>query len=144
MAHNNLGRAYAAEGDVERARAQFERAIEVRPDYAHGRYNLAVLLMGTGKLAEAEEHFEVAAAGLPSAQTFSDWGNCLLRQRRPEEAIVKYERAIEVRPDFADAHFNMGVALELAGRLEEAKQRYAEAARLDPSNDEARRRMSSL
>ena len=81
---------------------------------------------------------------MPSAQTFSDWGNCLLRQRRPEEAIVKYERALEARPDFADAHFNLGLALELTGRREEAKQHYAEAARLDPSNDEARRRMGAL
>ncbi len=143
VANNNLGRAYAAEGDLEKAREQFERAVAVRPDYAHGNYNLAVLLMRQGELAEAEKHFETAAAGLPAAQTFSDWGNCLLRQRRPEDAITKYERAIEVRPDFADAHFNLGLALEAVGRSDEARRSYAEAARLDPQNDEARRRMNA-
>ena len=73
-----------------------------------------------------------------------DWGNRLLRLRRPEEAIAKYERAIAVRPGFADAHFNLGLALELVGRPDEARRHYADAARLDPTNDEARRRMSAL
>jgi tetratricopeptide (TPR) repeat protein len=131
VAHNNLARVYAAEGDSERAVEEFQRAIAIRPDYAHAHYNLALVLMKRGDLPAAESHFEQAAAGLRSTQTLTDWANCLLRQQRAQEAVELYQEAIHASPGFADAHHNLGVALEYLGHHEAAQQHYRKAAELE-------------
>ena len=55
------------------------------------------------------------------------------KTRRPiEEALEAYSQAIALRPAMADAHANMGAALEVLGRLGEAIAAYRDAAELDP------------
>jgi len=55
---------------------------------------------------------------------------------RPE-GIAYLEKALEIKPDYADAHYNLGVALANVGRLPEAIAQYQEAVRLDPGYVEA-------
>ena len=37
VAHFNLGRAYLGKGDVEQARQEFDKAVQLRPDYTIAR-----------------------------------------------------------------------------------------------------------
>jgi len=57
---------------------------------------------------------------------------------RVEEAEGLHRRAIAIKPDFADAHYNLGVALHGQGRFDEALASYDEAARLNPEFVDAR------
>src|SRR5262249_51386329 len=50
------------------------------------------------------------------------------------ESLVHYRRALELKPDLADAHNNMGNVLKELGQLQEAQASYQEALRLDPSS----------
>ncbi|HXG14736.1 MAG TPA: tetratricopeptide repeat protein, partial [Calidithermus sp.] len=43
-----------------------------------------------------------------------------LQLGRLEEARLRFEKAVELDPNFAEAHMNLGVALAEAGRWEEA------------------------
>lgn len=45
------------------------------------------------------------------AEAWNSLGYLACRQRRPQEAVAHYERAIELQPDYAQAHFNLGLAL---------------------------------
>ena len=45
-----------------------------------------------------------------------------------------YEEAIRIDPDYADAHFNKGLALSALGQKEEAIKCYDEAIRIDPDD----------
>lgn len=56
--HNNLGMAYAAEGDLKKAEEHYLKSIEVGDQYAQVHYNLARLYLQTNKEAEAIEHLE--------------------------------------------------------------------------------------
>ena len=47
--------------------------------------------------------------------------NALKEQGKLEEAIKTYNKAIKIKPDFADAYFNMGNVLKDQGKLEEAE-----------------------
>jgi tetratricopeptide (TPR) repeat protein len=52
---------------------------------------------------------------------------------RLPEAIAEYQAALGIRPDFADAHFNLGNALsQIPGRLPEAIAEYRAAIRTRP------------
>ena len=48
----------------------------------------------------------------------------LTRERKLDEALPRYQRAVELNPDFGETHLNYGAALELHGDLEEARAQY--------------------
>jgi len=49
-----------------------------------------------------------------------------------EEAIHQCQEAIRLKPDYAEAHNNLGYILQSAGRVDEAIHQYQEAIRLRP------------
>ena len=51
------------------------------------------------------------------------------------EALYRWERAIQDRPADARLHNNLAVALENEGRYEEARDMYDRAQQLDPDDD---------
>jgi tetratricopeptide (TPR) repeat protein len=51
-----------------------------------------------------------------------------------EEAADAFRRAIEARPDFASAHFNLGLVLLQGGQTQQATESFARAADLDPTD----------
>ena len=53
----------------------------------------------------------------------------LIRRKVPE-AIAQHEQALRLKPDYAEAHNNLGVALNQAGRVQEAIPHFEQALRL--------------
>ena len=50
------------------------------------------------------------------------------------EAVFRWERVLEIDPQFAQAHNNLGVAYEALGKTDEAIEAYKRATELDPTN----------
>ncbi len=61
-----------------------------------------------------------------------DAGNALLTSGDPGGAVVEYRKVIARDSSFADAHYNLAVALTAAGEDESAYEAVVEAARLSP------------
>jgi len=61
-------------------------------------------------------------------------GQILLDRNQPEEALVHFQKALELKPDAPDFRNNVGAALFKAGRLEEAIVHYRESIRMDPKS----------
>jgi len=55
----------------------------------------------------------------------------------PADAYTLYVRALQIKPDYADAHINLANLLGRAGRLPEAAEHFEEASRLEPGNPRA-------
>jgi tetratricopeptide (TPR) repeat protein len=55
-----------------------------------------------------------------------------------EEAMGHYKDALRIRPDYPQAHNNLGSILAEQGKLEEAIFHYRQALRLDPNYQKAR------
>jgi Flp pilus assembly protein TadD len=49
-----------------------------------------------------------------------------------DEAIAFFEKALAIRPDHADTHYNLGTALLQKGRMDEAIARYQKALEIQP------------
>ena len=69
----------------------------------------------------AEQWFEIGMAGDASPETLPD-------------AVDAYRRAIELSPEWVEAHINLGTALYHLERMEEAREAFSRAASLDPRN----------
>jgi Flp pilus assembly protein TadD len=65
-------------------------------------------------------------------------------QAKVEEAIHHYERALQIAPDSATTHYNLGVAWERAGRVSEAITQYQQALHLKPDLAAARDALARL
>jgi len=62
-------------------------------------------------------------------------GNDLLAQKKYEEAITYYDKALKIAPTCKEAWHNKGVALFNLGKYTDAVTCYEEALRLQPDND---------
>ena len=60
-----------------------------------------------------------------------------MRLERFEEALVSYDRALTLRPDFAEALLNRGASLHELERFDEALASYNRALTLRPNFAEA-------
>jgi Tfp pilus assembly protein PilF len=136
MAHNNLGLWYEDRGDLERAKAHFQEAIRLKPDYAAAHNNLGgVLARIPGQLDVATAHFQEALRLQPDfADARNNLGTALFKtQGRLDDAIIQYREALRLKPDYAEAHNNLGNALtKKAGEMDDAIAQFEEALRLRP------------
>jgi tetratricopeptide (TPR) repeat protein len=122
----NLGR--AAE-----ARADLEKAVQLRADHAPSWGLLGSVLAALDERAGAERAYRRALQLAPTAETQYNLALLLHESGRLDEAIAGYRQAIALQPAFAAAHNNLANLLKGAGRHEEALAHYAEAVRSDPS-----------
>ena len=103
-------------------------------------------LRGGDALAAAQQAVESKrrlAAAQPDAflaelaLTLSNLGVALRSQGKAEEGLADCNKALRLRPDYADAHCNLSTALRDLGRPAEAAASCREALRLRPSYPEA-------
>ena len=79
-----------------------------------------------------------AAPAARSAQQAFEEGVRFMKAKRFDEAAAAFQQAVRTRPDFAEAHSNLGYALRNSGQLDQAITAYQEAIRLKPNLAEAR------
>jgi len=97
VARNSLGRVYLCEGDLSAAAEQFSEALEVNREYKVARYNLAVVHYLSGAKGEALKTCLELADHFPRYSSPSILaGKILEEQGRYGEALLSYERALEI------------------------------------------------
>jgi len=68
---------------------------------------------------------------------YNNLGTVLTKQGKLDEAVASYKRALEIKPDYAEAHNNLGAALTEQGKLDEAVASYKRALEIKPDYAEA-------
>jgi protein O-GlcNAc transferase len=147
-AHNEFGMVLSRFVEVKAARQEFERALELDPGLAEAHVNLSLLLAQAGELAAAGAHLdraiEVQGNDPKAAYTHylraKIWG----AQDQIDKAMVELQKAVHLRPDYAEAWSDLGgmrrLALDNAGAIE-ALQR---AVVLKPDDALAQYRLGQL
>jgi tetratricopeptide (TPR) repeat protein len=134
LAHTNLGLALSKKGSLDLAITQYQKSLEIWPDFSTTHNNLASALLDEGRVDEAIAHELQALQLKPDyAEARYNLGRALFQKGRLDEAIVQYQAALELKPGFAAARLGLATALRKAGRLDEAIAQYQEALRIAPS-----------
>ena len=119
-AHNNLGNAFKALGKIEQALASYLQAIEFNPRSFLAHHNLAIACREMGRRDEALKHLRIAAELAPGPDVFNELGSWLGAWGDLEGAIEQFRLAVRDRPNWDSARFNLGAALKMAQRWDEA------------------------
>ena len=130
----NYGLTRMARGDYETARAYFERALALTPNYSTLEINLGIVYDAMGLGPVAETHFKRALALSPDASSHFYYARWLASAGRGTDAIAHLRRSIENSPGYLDArHLLMRL---LAAQDENAELRRAadDTLRLDPGD----------
>ena len=136
-AHYNLGNVLQRRGKLDEALVQYEKALQLRPNFAVAHDNMGLTLMAKGNIPKAVKHAAMAVRMKPgNAIIQNNYGQLLLRQGRIEEAAKHFHQAVRIRPRYAKAQNNLGIALAQQKKFKEAKGHLLLAARLDPNNSE--------
>jgi tetratricopeptide (TPR) repeat protein len=138
LAYNNLGLALLKAGQSHEAIEQFEKAIQIRPDYAEAHNNFGDALRRAGRMPEAMEQFEQALEIMPDyAEAHNNLGDALRQTGHIPEAMEQFNQAFQIKPDYAEAHYNLGLALFQSGRMLDAIDQYQQALQIKPDYAEA-------
>ena len=138
LAYNNRGLVYLNEGKNDTALQDFNKAIELNPDYAKAYNNRGTLFINENKNDEALKDFDKAIELMPGSEGFHiGRGNALKNKNRFEEALMEYDKAINLRADFAEAFYSRGTLFMNQGNYSQAIAEYSKAINLNPNYIEA-------
>jgi tetratricopeptide (TPR) repeat protein len=106
----NGERAKAESGRLREALAAYERAVQLRPDYAEARMALGIQLLAGGNYSGALSHFQVAAQLVPTLPAVHvNLGDAYRATQQWTEAEREYRRALELKAKLPEAHYGLGL-----------------------------------
>ena len=144
LVHYNLGNAMSTEGRPEEAITQYQKALDIKPDFAEAYYNLAYVRHQLGQVEKAIPLYQKVVELRPDlSEAHNNLGNAYQHQGLLGEASACYQKALELRPDNAQAYSNLGNVYQVEGRIDQAIFCYEKAVKLNPDNPEAYNNMGS-
>jgi len=115
------GNAAYQQGDLAKAAAAFEAALQIQPSHIGSLTNLGVVYYQQGRLDVAATQFETGLKVDPNdAQLHYLLGATRLQQSRYDEAEKSFVKAKELKPDLAEVHYGLGALYKLQGKTNEA------------------------
>ncbi len=121
-AHSSLGYIHTIfDWEWEEARREFQRALELNPNYGPARYWYSVWLWFRGRFEEAIAEVRRGLETDPlSVYMHVQLGSVLLAAQQSEAASEQLLQALELEPEFAAARAILGIAYYFQSRVEDA------------------------
>jgi TolB-like protein/Flp pilus assembly protein TadD len=136
-AHASLGFILFHYFEFAASTKEFERAIELNPNYPTAHHWFArTVLLALGQFDRASTEMKRAVELDPVSPLFhAELGGVYMMARRYDEAIEQLRETLEMDPEFYWAHRFLGLTLELKGATAEAIAEYHKAFELsdDPT-----------
>ncbi len=143
---------------VGKAMESYAKAIELKPDDAAYHNNYGLALCRFGKMAEGQAELAKAASLDPqnAGRYFYNLGAILVNTGKAEEAYEAFQNALKADPNYAEAHYQVGVYLlskasvSADGKVTpapgtvEAFQKYLELKPTGPFADSAKGSLQAL
>jgi tetratricopeptide (TPR) repeat protein len=135
IAEINSGMAYYYAGQREKGLAVLKEALKEAPDNPYISYMLGLILETFGNYAEAREYFlKVARLDPIDSKTWYHIGNCYSKEQQYSEAIAPLRRAAGIEPYQRLFRYNLFMALNRAGKADEAQIELASFQKLEQSS----------
>ncbi len=126
-----LGMSAWRSGQLDRAKAAFDDALELDPKHVKSLVNVSRVLLESDRPADAEQYLARAIEIDPaSADVYRVMGRTQALLGNADDALEAYRTALAIEPEDAWSMNNMGLVLIQQGRYEEALRPLARATPL--------------
>jgi len=132
--HYTLALLYLRTSQYEKALAEAERAVALNPNGAQARGVLAGIV---GRLGRWKESVALAEKSIrlnpfPYPIHYVTLGRAYFMTEQYDEAIITFKKALNVNPNYLDAHAFLAACYSSLGRQAEAEDAAAEVLRIYP------------
>jgi Flp pilus assembly protein TadD len=130
----------------------FQQALKLDPKFTDARYNLASLEASSSQWQPAAADFKQVVNEDPSNEKAKQhlgevlimWGDEVAEAGKFDEAVLRYRESLVYRPDDAELHTTLGIALAKLARINEAKAEFEAALHINPAFQPARQALSAI
>ncbi len=127
----NIGNIYIQKGEYNTAVQYLNQALQMNALYLKARYDLIGALVMLGQWESASLHADLLVdnpKNYVKPDYFNRKGFILLWQKKPEEALIYFDKTLELEPaNPASVWLNAGVAHSLTGQYQKAEILFNEA-----------------
>ncbi len=169
---------YSEKGDTASAIFQYQKSVEVEPDFydawvmlgnlqaaknnplaeqyyqnalnldtnnTHAIYIMGLYYQNIGKLDDAIGMYESMIDKEESENAYYNIGYVnLVYIEDYQQAIINFQKALNINENYYDALFNLALALELSGDKEDARAKYRELLKKVPNHEKALSQLNQL
>lgn len=124
------------QGDLAKAAAEFEAALQIQPSHIGSLTNLGVVYYQQGRLDAAATQFETGLKVDPNdSQLHYLLGATRLQQSRYDDAEKSFLKAKTLKPDLAEVYYGLGALYKLQGKSGEAIDAFERFLELGTAQD---------
>jgi tetratricopeptide (TPR) repeat protein len=117
-------------GDIENGWKQLDEAIKL--DEVPGRSVKAAFLEQKKRSDEAEKEYKILVVSKPKDwRTWKNYGYFQMRAENSDDAIICFQKYVELRPDTADSYDSLGEGFLKKGNTDQAILMFRKALELD-------------
>jgi len=133
--HYNLGAVLEERKDFAQANGEYNKAVDLEPNYEPALAGLGNVDLNLGRMKEASQMFQKALQLKPDdVKAVTNYGTALQSLGEFDAAKVQFQRAISLAPDNDDAYCDLGVLLFQTGDADAAVLQFVQAAKVNPSD----------
>ncbi len=121
VVHFKKGDSYQEKGQWDKAIAEYNKAIELNPEYAEAYYNRGIAYGNKGQYDQAISDYTKAIELNPRyAMAYVTRGSAYRQKGQFDQAISDFNKVIEINPEFAEAYFNRALTYTIKGEYDKA------------------------
>jgi len=160
-AQNNLGNVYEVTGNPEEAIVKYNQALKLDPSLRFTHFNLARIYFAKGDLnsavAQISESLGEVAAKVDlvrdkliadflksavyfdnAAEFYNNLGIDFAKNNYWPAAVNAFNRALDLKPEFCDYYYNLGLAYLNMGEKSQARKALKQALKINPNHIKAK------
>jgi tetratricopeptide (TPR) repeat protein len=142
--YTELGKLYLA-SDLQKARENFARAKELKPDYLDSQIQDALTYEMEQNLDEAIKRLEEVVKSEPfNVEVKFNLGRLYFNNNRIDDAISQFEDVILLSPNHSNSLYSLGLAYAKKGEKEKAISYFEKVLQLNPANQEVINKIEEL
>lgn len=131
--------------NLEQIAQIFQKAIQMKPDFAAAHFLLAQTAIRLGNLDAALKSVENAKAAAPfDIGVAFELGLLYYQKSDLDRAQAEFERAVSINDNYSNARYFLGLIYDRKGDKAKATDQFAKVSQLNPDNEEVRRVLANL